>query len=325
MTKALLTGIAGQDASYLSELLLSKGYEVHGLIRRNSSHNLNNIEHLKDSLQLHYGDLTTDNELCYLIHSLQPDEVYNLGAQSDVKISFECPQYTAEATAFSVLKILDAIRYFSPKIKFYQASSSEIFGNCPPPQNELSPMNPRSPYGVDKLFGFHAVRVYRESYGLFACNGILFNHESPRRGLNFVTRKITNAVARIYYGLQDKLELGNLGALRDWGHAADYVKAMYLMLQQDKPDDYCIGTGEAHTVREFVEEAFSVVGLDWQKYVVINEKFYRPAEVNYLCVDASKARKVLNWQPQVSFKELVKCMVANDLKLARKEDLYVKS
>jgi len=313
--KALITGISGQDGSYLAELLLSKGYEVHGLIRRTALYpeGLKNIEHIQDKLTLHYGDLATDNHLSALIAELQPDEVYNLASQSDVRISFDVPEYTGEITGLGVVRLLEAIRKFSPRSKFYQASSSELFGNSPPPQNEDTPMHPRSPYGVAKLYGHHITRVYRDSYNLFCCNGILFNHESERRGKNFVTRKITESLSRLRTGEQKYLYLGNLDAKRDWGYAPDYCEAMWLMLQQDKPHDFVIGTGETHSVREFLCVAFTYVGLDWGKYVKIDPKFYRPSEVNYLCADAGKAKRILGWQPKTSFNKLVQRMVDFDL------------
>lgn len=315
MVRALITGVCGQDGSYLSELLLSKGYEVHGFIRRSSSASPN-LKYLKDVV-LHYGDICTDNHLCYLINDLKPDEVYNLAAQSDVGISFECPEYTGDATGLGVLRILEAIKHFSPNSKFYQASTSELFGNCCAPQNEETPFNPSSPYAVAKAYGYHITRVYRQSYGLFACNGILFNHESPRRGLNFVTRKVTHGVAQIVAKRQDKLYLGNLDTKRDWGYAPDYVNAMWLMLQQNKPEDFVIGTGETHTIRELLCEAFGVVGLAWKDYVEIDEKFVRPLDVYHLQADASKARDILGWQPSVTFKELIDIMVKHDLKEAQ--------
>ena len=314
MVKALITGITGQDGSYLAELLLDKGYEVHGLIRRTALYpeSLKNIEHIQD-LKLHYGDLATDNHLSAVMSELQPDEVYNLASQSDVRISFDIPEYTGDITGLGVLRLLEAIRKFSPKSKFYQASSSEMFGNSPPPQNEDTPMCPRSPYGAAKLYGYNIARIYR-NYDLFCCNGILFNHESERRGKNFVTRKITESIPRILDGTQKKLYLGNLDAKRDWGYAPDYCEAMWLMMQQDKPDDFVIGTGEAHSVRDLLEVAFSYVGLDWEEYVEIDPKFYRPSEVNYLLADASKAKKGLGWEAKTSFNELVKRMVESDLR-----------
>ncbi len=311
--RALITGITGQDGSYLAELLLSKNYEVHGLIRRSSNYDLKNINLIKDKLCLHYGDLTTDNRLCYLIQDIQPHEVYNLAGQSDVKVSFEDPEYTGEATGLGVLRILEALHHFAPNARFYQASSSEMFGDALPPQNENSPMSANSPYGAAKLYGFNVAKVYRRSYGIFACNGILFNHESERRGLNFVTRKITHAVANIKAGRQDKLYLGNLEARRDWGYAPDYVRAMWLMLQAKSPDDYVIGTGETHTVRDFCSAAFEEVNLDYRDHVVIDQQYFRPLEVNYLCADSSKARDILHWQPETPFLQLVGKMMEYDL------------
>jgi GDPmannose 4,6-dehydratase len=315
MTKrvALVSGCDGQDGSYLAELLVSKGYDVHGLIRKGVNPSPN-IDVVRPYITLHYGDLANENHLSKVIHSLQPHEVYNLGGQSDVAVSFEIPEYTGDVTGLGVTRMLEAIRCFSPNSRFYQASSSEMFGNySAPPQNELSPMRARSPYAAAKIDAHNMTVCYRESYNLFACSGICFNHESERRGINFVTRKITNAVARIYWGKQKTLELGNLDARRDWG----YIEAMWLMLQQDKPDDYVIGSGVAHSVRDFAEAAFNVVTLDWRKYVVINPHFLRPAEVNYLCADASKAEKVLGWKPKTAFTELVRKMVENDLKLEK--------
>ncbi|MCJ7829399.1 MAG: GDP-mannose 4,6-dehydratase [Dehalococcoidia bacterium] len=316
MVKALITGITGQDGSYLAELLLSKGYEVHGLIRRTALYpeSLKNIEHIKDSIKLHHGDLATENHLSALIAELQPDEVYNLASQSDVRISFDIPEYTGDITGLGVVRLLEAIRKFSPKSKFYQASSSEMFGNSPPPQNEETPMNPRSPYGAAKLYGYNITRVYRDSYNLFCCNGVLFNHESERRGRNFVTRKITKSVPGILNGTQKKLDLGNLDAKRDWGYAPDYCEAMWLMMQQDRPDDFAIGTGKAHSVRDFLDCAFGYVGLDWGEYVEIDPNLFRPTEVNYLLADATKAKSILGWEPKTSFSELVKIMVESDLK-----------
>ena len=332
---ALITGITGQDGAYLSELLLEKGYEVHGTIRRHSTSCTERIDHLiaADKITLHYGDLTDSNNLSALIKKISPDEVYNLAAQSHVGISFEVPEYTAEVTGVGTIKILEAIRQVNPKIKFYQASTSELFGGLPEtaPQSETTPFHPRSPYAAAKLYSYWITVNYREAYGMFACNGILFNHESPRRGADFVTRKITVALAKILAGKQEKLSLGNLNAKRDWGFAGDYVKGMWLMLQQDKPDDYVLATGETHTVREFVELAFEQVGIkiNWQgtgvdekgycaktgKLLVdVNPKFFRPAEVDLLLGDPSKAEKNLGWQREISFKELVKIMVESDLK-----------
>lgn len=314
--RALITGISGQDGSYLAELLLGKGYEVNGLIRRTALYpeSLKNIEHIQDKVKLHYGDLATENHLSALMDELQPDEVYNLASQSDVRISFDIPEYTGEITGLGVLRLLEAIRKFSPDSKFYQASSSEMFGNSPPPQNEDTPVNPRSPYGAAKVYAYNITRVYRDSYDLFGCNGILFNHESERRGKNFVTRKITESLPRILAGEQKKLYLGNLDAKRDWGYAPDYCEAMWLMMQQDKPDDFVIGTGESHSVREFVSLAFGYVGLDWQEYVEIDPILCRPLEVNYLLADAGKANRILGWRTKTSFKDLVEHMVNHDLR-----------
>jgi GDPmannose 4,6-dehydratase len=323
--KALITGITGQDGSYLSELLLSKGYEVHGLKRRSSSFNTTRVDHLyKDvhdhgaNFLLHYADLTDASSLAWLFADIRPDEVYNLGAQSHVKVSFDIPDYTADVVALGSLRILEAIRRVGHRCRFYQASSSEMFGSTPPPQVETSPLHPRSPYACAKVFAHHIAVNYRESYGLHASSGILFNHESPRRGETFVTRKITRAVAAIKLGFQDRLYLGNLDARRDWGYAPDYVRAMWLMLQQDTPGDYCIGTGEMHTVREFVEAAFAAANLDWNRYVAIDQRYFRPAEVDALQADYSKARRVLGWEPSVSFRELVGIMVEADIQGLRR-------
>ena len=314
MRKALITGITGQDGSFLAELLLSKDYEVHGLVRRSATGNLKNIKHIQDKLVLHSGDITSDLDLTMLIYKGQYNEIYNLAAQSDVRLSFDCPQYTCDDTGVSLIRILEAIRHTSPKSKLYQASSTEMFGNTPPMQNEDSLMIPRSPYGASKLFAYNLCNIYKEAYGLFICNGILGNHESERRGLNFVTRKITHAVAMISKGKQNKLELGNLDAKRDWGYAPDYVQAMWLMLQQEKPDNYAIGTGVARTIREFLFEAFSYAGLEWEKYVVINPAYFRPTEINFLCVDAGKAKNKLGWTPSTSFMSMIHIMMENDLK-----------
>ncbi len=317
--KAFITGINGQDGSYLTELLLEKGYEIHGIFRRSSVPNTQRIDHLvkpENKLTLHFGDLQDTSSLMQLLNDVQPDEIYNLGAQSEVGVSFANPQYTAESTALGVLNLLEAIRQSKIRTRFYQASSSEMFGMAQEvPQKETTPFHPRSPYGVSKVFGYWMSVNYREAYKLFASNGILFNHESPRRGETFVTRKITLALARIKAGLQDKLYLGNLNAKRDWGYAKDYVEAMWLMLQQDKPDDFVVSTGETHTIREFLEEAFGYVGMDYQKYVEIDPKFMRPAEVDLLLGDCSKAKKVLGWKHSVDFKGLVRLMVDADLKL----------
>lgn len=321
MKKALITGITGQDGSYLAELLLSKGYEVHGIIRRASTFNTARIDHLYQDphvnnvkLFLHYGDISDSTNLIRLLYKLQPDEVYHLAAQSHVRVSFDIPEYTGDVTGLSTTRILEALRETGVKSKFYQASSSEMFGNAPEsPQSETTPFRPRSPYGAAKIYAYWVTVNYRESYGMFASNGILFNHESPRRGETFVTRKITRAVARIKSGLQSRLYLGNLDAQRDWGYAKEYVEAMWLMLQQPEADDYVIATGETHSVREFLEEAFSYAGLNWQDYVAIDEHYYRPAEVDLLVGDASKAEKKLGWKPRTTFRELVRLMVDADM------------
>ena len=321
--RALITGITGQDGSYLAEFLLSKGYEVHGLRRRSSSFNTSRIDHLIDDFRhdrdarlfLDYGDLTDSTSLIKLLYNLQPDEIYNLGAQSHVHISFEIPEYTSDVTGVGCARILEAVRETGIKTRIYQASSSEMFGSTPPPQNENSRFHPRSPYACAKVFGYNLTVNYRESYNMFACNGILFNHESPRRGENFVTRKITRAIARIKRGLQEKLYLGNLAARRDWGYAPEYVEAMWLMLQQDKPDDYVIATGQSHSVQEFLTAAFEYAGLEWQKYVEIDPQYYRPAEVNDLIGDASKAKAELGWEFTTGFSELVQILVDADIKL----------
>ncbi len=329
MTKALITGITGQDGSYLTELLLEKGYEVYGLIRRSSSFNTSRIDHLyrdpheKDvRLNLIYSDLSDGNSINIILNDIKPDEVYNLGAQSHVRVSFDQPVYTVNVNALGSLRLLEAIRQMDRKPKFYQASSSEMFGKvAETPQTEKTPFHPRSPYGCSKLYSYWQTVNYREAYHLFACNGILFNHESPRRGETFVTRKITRAAARIKMGLQEKLYLGNLDAKRDWGFAGDYVEAIWLMLQQDIPDDYVIATGETHSVREFVELAFAFHDLDWREHVELDPRYLRPAEVDLLCGDASKARRVLQWEPRVRFTELVEMMCRNDLRLAQEEKL----
>jgi GDPmannose 4,6-dehydratase len=321
MKSALITGITGQDGPYLAELLLSKGYRVSGTVRRLSTPNMENIKDIADKIELFSADLLDQSSLTDAIRKSEPDEIYNLAAQSFVKASWDQPVLTGEFTALGVTRVLEAIRTVNPQIKFYQASSSEMFGKVTEtPQKETTRFHPRSPYGVAKVYGHYITVNYRESYNMFACSGILFNHESPRRGIEFVTRKITNGVARIKLGKQDKLELGSLEPKRDWGYSGDYVEAMWLMLQQGKPDDYVIATGENHSVKEFVEEAFKVAGIeDWQKYVVANEsKYMRPAEVDYLIGDASKANKVLGWKPKTSFKELVKIMVEADLERERK-------
>jgi len=317
--KALITGITGQDGSYLAELLLEKGYEVHGLVRRSSSFNTWRIDHVRDQLVLHYGDLVDSNSLARALEALQPDEVYNLAAQSHVKVSFEMPEYTTDVTALGVLRLLDAVRDLGIKARVYQAGSSEMFGLVQEnPQTEKTPFHPRSPYGVSKVYGHWLAINYRESYGMHISNGILFNHESPRRGENFVTRKITMAVAAIKQGREKELKLGNLDAKRDWGYAKDYVEAMWRILQQDQPGDYVIATGETHSVREFCEEAFGAAGLDWRDFVKVDAKYFRPAEVDLLLGDAGKARRELGWSPKVTFKELAKLMVEADLESAGK-------
>jgi GDPmannose 4,6-dehydratase len=321
MTKALITGITGQDGSYLAEFLLAKGYEVHGIIRRASSFNTARIDHLYHDPQiydvrlfLHYGDIADSTSLIKLLYRIQPDEVYHLASQSHVRVSFDIPEYTGDVTALSTVRILEAIRETGVKSKFYQASSSEMFGKVQEsPQNEATPFYPRSPYAAAKVYAHWMTVNYRESYGLFTASGILFNHESPRRGETFVTRKITRAAARIKAGLQEKLYLGNLDARRDWGYAKEYVEAMWLMLQQDEPDDFVIATGETHSVREFLDEAFACVNLDWHDHVELDEKYLRPAEVDHLIGDASKAKRAFGWEPKVTFRELVRLMVEADL------------
>ncbi len=329
--RALITGITGQDGSYLAELLLSKGYEVHGLIRRSSSFNTERINHIyqdphvaRPRLKLHYGDLTDASCLRDVLTRCRPDEIYNLGAQSHVRVSFEQPVYTAQVDALGTIMLLEAIRDVGKPIKFYQASSSEMFGKVrQTPQTESTPFHPRSPYGCAKVYSYWQVVNYRESYGMFTCNGILFNHESPRRGETFLTRKVTRAATRIKLGLQDKLFVGNLDARRDWGFAGDYVEAMWLMLQQNKPDDFVIATGQTHSVREWIVECFSQLDLDWKKYVEKDERYLRPAEVDLLLGDASKARRVLKWKPKVKFKALAAMMIEHDMKLAQREKLLV--
>lgn len=319
--KALITGITGQDGSYLAELLLEKGYEVHGIIRRSSSFNTGRIEHLYQDFHvndakvfLHYGDLADGSSLSRLLEKIQPDEIYNLAAQSHVRVSFDIPEYTADVVALGTIRILDAIKETEIKTKFYQASTSELYGKVvETPQTEKTPFYPRSPYACAKLYSYWITVNYRESYDMYACNGILFNHESPRRGETFVTKKITHAIARILKKEQDKLYLGNLDAKRDWGYAKDYVEAMWLMLQQDKAEDYVIATGETHSVREFLDEAFGLVGLDWKKYVEIDPRYYRPAEVDLLLGNSAKAKEKLGWKPKTTFKELVKIMLEYDL------------
>lgn len=328
MKKALVTGITGQDGSYLTEFLLKKGYEVWGIIRRSSSFHTGRIDHLykdpheKPNLRLVYGDLTDGGNLSSIVSDIQPDEIYNLGAQSHVKVSFETPIYSVNVDALGTLRLLEALRSMKNPPRFYQASSSEMYGKVvETPQSEKTPFHPRSPYGCAKVYSFWQTVNYREAYGLFACNGILFNHESPRRGETFVTRKITRAATRIKLGLQGKLYLGNLDAKRDWGYAGDYVEAMWLILQQDKPDDFVIATGETHSVREFVEEVFGCLDMDWHKYVEVDPAYFRPAEVDMLQGDATKAAKVLGWKPKVSFKELAKMMTEADMKIAQQEKI----
>ncbi|NEO20202.1 MULTISPECIES: GDP-mannose 4,6-dehydratase [unclassified Moorena] len=323
--RALITGITGQDGSYLAELLLEKGYEVHGIIRRTSTFNTDRIDHIyqdphnpQTRLFLHYGDLTDGLTLQRILEDVQPIEVYNLGAQSHVRVSFDSPEYTVDATGMGTLRLLEAVRHYQQRIgsqvRFYQAGSSEMFGLVQAvPQSETTPFYPRSPYACAKVYAHWQTINYRESYGLFACNGILFNHESPRRGETFVTRKITRALARIVAGQQKKLYLGNLDARRDWGYAKDYVRAMWLMLQQDEPDDYVVATGQTQSIREFLDIAFGLVNLDWQQYVEIDPRYFRPAEVDLLLGDATKANTILGWQPSVSFKQLVEIMVNADL------------
>ena len=320
MKRALLTGITGQDGSYLAELLLKNGYEVHGMIRRASSFNTGRIEHLyRDPheadvrLFLHYGDLTDGSQLARLIRTVAPDEIYNLAAQSHVMVSFEQPEYTGDVAGIGTTRLLEAIRETGIQTRLYQAASSEMFGDVPPPQSEETPFQPRSPYAAAKLYAYWLTRNYREAYGMFAVSGILFNHESERRGETFVTRKISTAIARIVSGLQDRLYLGNLDAIRDWGHAKDYVRAMFEMLQQETPNDFVIGTGEGHSVREFCQLAFAHVGLDWEPFVEVDSRYLRPTEVEALVADPSKARAQLGWQPRISFSQLVASMVEADL------------
>ncbi|MBM4312882.1 MAG: GDP-mannose 4,6-dehydratase [Deltaproteobacteria bacterium] len=330
MKKALITGITGQDGSYLAELLLAKGYEIHGLIRRASTFNTDRIDHLykdfhdpKARVYLHYGDLSVSGQLTDLLQEIRPDEIYHLGAQSHVRVSFDMPEYTGDVTGLGTIRLLEAIRKTGIKARFYQASSSEMFGAAPPPQSETTPFQPQSPYAAAKVYAYYVIRNYRDAYKLFAANGILFNHESPRRGETFVTRKITRAAARIKLGLQEKLYLGNLEAKRDWGFAGDYVEAMWLILQQDSPDDYVIATGETHSVREFAEKVFAKLDLDYQKYVLIDPRYFRPTEVDVLLGDAAKARKALHWLPKVGFDQLIEMMVAADLETAEKEKTLV--
>ncbi|MHC5144722.1 MAG: GDP-mannose 4,6-dehydratase [Planctomycetota bacterium] len=326
MKKALITGITGQDGSYLAELLLEKGYEVYGIIRRSSTFGTERIDHLyqdphlETPLKLIYGDLTDGGNLSTILNDIQPDEVYNLGAQSHVRVSFDQPVYTVNTDALGTLRLLEAVRMMKTPSKFYQASSSEMYGKIiESPQTEATPFYPRSPYGCAKVYSYWQTVNYREAYNIFACNGILFNHESPRRGETFVTRKITRAATRIKLRLQDKLYLGNLDAKRDWGFAGDYVEAMWLMLQADQPDDYVVATGKTYSVREFLDEVFGHLDLDWNKYVEIDPRYFRPTEVDLLLGDAAKAKKVLNWQPKVDMKQLAQMMVDSDMKLAENE------
>jgi GDPmannose 4,6-dehydratase len=321
--RALITGITGQDGSYLAEFLLARGYEVHGLIRRASTFNTSRIDHMYEDphnpsakLFLHYGDLSCDEQITNLVYNLQPDEIYNLAAQSHVKVSFEMPQYTGDITGLGNIRILEAMRRSGTKSRFYQASSSEMYGNTPPPQSEATPFHPRSPYGTAKVYAYWTTVNYREAYGLYASNGILFNHESPRRGETFVTRKITRAVAHILADRQKKLYLGNLDARRDWGYAPEYVEGMWMMLQQPQAEDYVLGTGEAHSVCEFCEEAFAYAGLDWKEYVEDDPRYRRPAEVDSLRADCAKAQRRLGWAPRINFRELVRIMVDADMEKA---------
>jgi len=328
MKKALITGITGQDGSYLAELLLGKGYHVWGLIRRSSSFHTGRIDHIyKDpheqpNLRLVYGDLTDGSNLSAIVNEIEPDEIYNLGAQSHVRVSFDMPIYTVDTDGLGTLRLLEAIRSSKRPVRFYQASSSEMYGKvAQTPQTERTPFHPRSPYGCAKVYSFWQTVNYREAYGMFACNGIMFNHESPRRGETFVTRKITQAATRIKLGLQEKLYLGNLDAKRDWGFAGDYVEAMWLMLGQDEPDDYVVATGRCHSVREFVAEVFGYLDLDWEDYVELDARYLRPSEVDLLEGDASKARKVLGWEPKVDFKALARMMTDADMKIARRQKM----
>jgi len=332
--RALITGITGQDGSYLAEFLISRGYQVHGIIRRTSIFNTDRIDHIYQDphqsnppLYLHYGDLTDGTGLRRILQRVEPDEVYNLAAQSHVKVSFEQPEYTADTVAMGTLRLLEALRDYmeagGKEVRMYQAASSEMFGASPPPQNESTPFYPRSPYAVSKVAAYWYAKNYREAYSMYVASGILFNHESPRRGETFVTRKISRAATRIKMGLQDRLYLGNLDAKRDWGFAGDYVRAMWLMLQQDKPDDFVVATGESYSVKNFLEKCFSYLDLSWQDYVSIDQRYFRPSEVDYLLGDASRARDKLGWVPQVKFDELVKMMVDHDLNLARQEKILL--
>ena len=323
MPKALITGITGQDGSYLAELLLNKGYEVHGIIRRASTFNTNRVDHIyrdphngdKARMRLHYGDLSSSDSLQNIIVDVKPDEIYNLAAQSHVRVSFDLPEYTGDVDGLGVTRILEAIRRSGVPARFYQASTSELFGSAKPPQSEATPFEPQSPYAAAKAYAFYMTRNYRDGYNMFTCNGILFNHESPRRGETFVTRKVTRALAAILAGKQKYLYMGNLDSKRDWGYAPEYVECMWMMMQHSEPLDLVIGTGESHSIREFLEEAFGYVGLDYEEYVRIDEKYFRPTEVDYLLSDPSKAKKLLGWEPKVRFPELVRIMVDADLEL----------
>jgi GDPmannose 4,6-dehydratase len=328
MKRAFITGITGQDGSYLAEFLLDKGYEVHGLIRRSSTFNTDRIDHLyKDfhdpdaRMYLHYGDLSVSSHLVKLLYDIQPDEIYHLGAQSHVRVSFDIPEYTGDVTGLGALRMLEAIRKTGIQTKFYQASSSEMFGASPPPQSEKTPFEPQSPYAAAKVYSYYMAKNYRKAYNIFTANGILFNHESPRRGETFVTRKITRAATRIKLGLQDKLYLGNLEAKRDWGFAGDFVEAMWLILQEEKPGDFVIATGISHSVREFAEKVFQKLKLDYKHYVEIDQRYFRPAEVDVLLGDSTKAQKQLGWEPKVSFDQLINMMIKSDLELANKEKI----
>ena len=330
MKKAFITGITGQDGSYLAELLLSKGYEVHGLIRRASTFNTERIDHLyrdfhdpEARVYLHYGDLSVSGQLTDFLNDIKPDEIYHLGAQSHVRVSFDMPEYTGDITGLGTLRLLEAIRKTGIKTRFYQASSSEMFGAAPPPQSENTPFQPQSPYAAAKVYSYYIVKNYRDAYKIFAANGILFNHESPRRGETFVTRKVTRAATRIKLGLQEKLYLGNLDAKRDWGFAGDYVEAMWLMLQQEKPDDYVIATGETYSVREFVEKVFKKLDLEYERHVNIDPRYFRPTEVDCLLGDATRARKALGWKPKVSFDQLIDMMIDADMEQANREKTLV--
>ena len=322
--KAFITGITGQDGSYLAEILLEKGYEVYGMIRRSSSFNTARIDHIFGEVELVFGDLSDGSSLNQLVRRIRPDEVYNLGAQSHVRVSFDIPEYTADATGMGTLRLLDALREEGVECRFYEAGSSEMFGQAAEtPQTETTPFHPRSPYGVSKVFGYWITRNYREAYGMYAVNGILFNHESPRRGPTFVTRKITRAIGAILRGEQNELRLGNLEAKRDWGYARDYMEGAWRMLQADEPDDYVLATGETHSVQEFLDEAFGYAGLDWNEYVTIDERYFRPAEVDLLLGDATKAKQTLGWEPAVRFDELVRMMVDHDRERRQTEEHYV--